>query len=69
MNTDELRAIADPAERIERARAVHGELNQDISDVARVIREAVSELLETHSKTEVAAMLGVTKGRITQLTK
>jgi hypothetical protein len=69
MNTDELRAIADPAERIQRARAVHAELNQATSEVAGIIRAAVAELLQSHSKSEVAVMLGVTKGRITQLSK
>jgi hypothetical protein len=67
MNTDELRAISDPVERIQRARGVHSELNKATSDVALVIREAVAELLQTHSKSEVAVMIGVTKGRITQL--
>jgi predicted house-cleaning noncanonical NTP pyrophosphatase (MazG superfamily) len=64
---EDLRQIADPVERANRIRARMAEHNQANSALAGMLREAVAELLQTKSKSEAAVLLGVTKGRITQL--
>lgn len=65
----ELRAIADPVQRIEAARRRDAELRDEAAAVARVVRDAAQEMHQTMSYAEMAAALGVTRARAQQLTK
>ena len=66
---DQLRAIADPADRARAARAAQADLAAQSDALVTVIREAVREMRQTMTLAKVAAELGVTPGRVQQLEK
>jgi ribosome-binding protein aMBF1 (putative translation factor) len=69
MTPDQLRAIADPIERAQAARAVQAEKQAEHDAVVVVVREAVREARQTMSHAKIAAALGVTPSRVQQLEK
>ncbi len=66
---DSLRAIADPAIRARCAAAAIAPLTTTVSELSAVVRDAVREMRETRSLAQVAAELGVSRGRVQQLEK
>jgi predicted XRE-type DNA-binding protein len=63
-----VRQIADPMERAKQAGAMHTRLQIVSKEVSRIRREAIEELLrDGMSQTQIAAELGVTRGRVSQL--
>jgi hypothetical protein len=67
-DVDDLNAIADPAERAKRASELAAAYQAAMTEVSRVRREALDELLSqgmTHA--EIAAKIGTTRVRVTQL--
>jgi hypothetical protein len=66
MDTDEIRAIPDPLERI---RAANQALDDTRTELFAIRRDAVRELRETMSIRQVATALGLSSTRVTQLEK
>lgn len=65
----QLRAIPDPVARVRAVNDAIAQVTALRTELAAVSREAVQEMRRTMSLAEVAAALGVSRGRVQQLEK
>lgn len=64
----ELRQLPDLAERVKQATDLLGQFQDAVNELSRIRREAIGELLaQGKSQTEVAQLVGLTRGRIGQI--
>lgn len=63
MDTDALRQIPDPAERV---KAVNQALHDTRAELISIRREAVREMRKSMSLAQIADQLGVTRSRVQQ---